>query len=132
MTRKQFFKKSEKVVKESANNLLQLSSLLEKEKKEQVNIDDALKKLDILRRNIENIFNDYERIKPPSECLLSYKKILNFLVLFQEMISENGDYLLLTKKDPKISDKLKISLIRYEELRTEFEKIKIEIKKIES
>jgi hypothetical protein len=129
MTRKQFLKKSKKTLEEIGNNLLVLMQITEKVKNKNISIKKANIMLEAIRKDIESIFNNYQRIKPPSECFFIYRKLLNNLVLFQEAVNYYRDYLNTLPNRIDSEEKLKIAAEKLECFRSDFKDLSEEIRK---
>jgi len=121
MTRKQFLKKSRKTLQKTSENLLSLMQIIEKESNQNINPETAYWKLDILRKDIESIFFEYEKLNPPFKCDNLHRRIMNLLVKFQEVIVYNQEYLRLVEKyKPESRETFRESLTKLEEFREEF------------
>jgi hypothetical protein len=119
MTKKQFLKKTKKALEETGSSILQLMDIIEKEKNNKISEEDALKKLELVRKDIEKVFNEYETIKPPSKCFPIFRKLLNNLVLLQETVNINQEYLMDTDPSQKEYNFSK-SVQNFEDYRSDF------------
>ncbi|MBU4536302.1 MAG: hypothetical protein KKF16_10985 [Euryarchaeota archaeon] len=93
MTRRQFLKKSKKALKDTSHLLVMVIEITGKEDKGKISPREVDEKWEIIRQEIESIFAGYEKIKPPSKCISFYRRILNILVDFQEMVTYKKEYL---------------------------------------
>jgi hypothetical protein len=99
MTKKQFLKKSKKCLKDTGIQLLLIREIFNREGKDQIDFDETYRKLDKIRENMETIFFQYEGLKPPSKCKPIQIKILKTLIILQDALVANLEYLILLKKD---------------------------------
>lgn len=99
MTKKQFLKKSKKCLKDTGIQLLLIREVFNRESKDQIDFDETYRKLDKIRENMETIFFQYEGLKPPSKCKPIQIKILKTLIILQDALVANLEYLILLKKD---------------------------------
>lgn len=134
MTRRQFLKKSRKALQKTTENLLSLMQIIEKEGNQTINPETAYWKLDVIREDIESIFFEYEKINPPLKCLSLHRKIVKLLIMLQEVIVTNQNYLeLLIESSPQAKDKYDESVNKLENFRNEFrilnQKVKNSLKK---
>jgi len=95
--------------------------IIEKESNQNINPETAYWKLDILRKDIESIFFEYEKLNPPFNCDSLHRRIMNLMVKFQEVIVYNQEYLRLVEKyKPESRETFRESLTKLEEFRAEF------------
>jgi len=99
MTKKQFLKKSKKCLKDTGIQLLLIREVFNREGEDQIDFDETYRKLDKIRENLETIFFQYEGLKPPSKCKPLQIKILKTLIILQDALVANLEYLILLKKD---------------------------------
>ncbi|MDI6644784.1 MAG: hypothetical protein QME14_06970 [Methanobacteriaceae archaeon] len=121
MTQRQFLKKSRKTLQKTSENLLALMQIMEKEQKQTIKHETAYWKLDVIREEIESIFFEYEKLKPPRKCDKLHLNIMDLLVKFQEVIVTNQEYLgLAEKSSPQINEKYQESENNLEEFRKDY------------
>ncbi|RJS48152.1 MAG: hypothetical protein CIT03_09835 [Methanobacterium sp.] len=116
MTRRQFLKKSKKALKDTSHLRVMVIEITGKEDKGKISPGEVEEKWETIRQEIESIFAGYEKIKPPSKCISFYRRILNILISFQEMVSYKKDYILqedlnkekIEKKRQKTSKQMEI------------------------
>ena len=93
MTNRQFLKRSKKALEETGVQILALRGLMNQEANAHISITDAIRRLDMLRKDVENTFSTYEKLEPPSECFNLHQEMLNGLILFFESIVSYLEYL---------------------------------------
>ncbi|MGZ7066980.1 MAG: hypothetical protein ACXVHT_01610 [Methanobacterium sp.] len=122
MTKKQFLKRSKKALNETGGELLLIREIIYKEKQDNMDYNEISKELDNIRKVIESIFFEFERLRPPSRCDKLYLRILRSLTTLQESVTLNSEYLSAAKNGlkEKSKDKFKESLKILEEFRKEF------------
>jgi len=125
MTKKQFLKKSKKCLKDTGIQLLLIREVFNRERKGQIDFDENRRELDKIRKNIETIFFQYEGLKPPSKCKPMQIKILKTLIILQEALVDNSEYLnLLNNGSPEEADvELVKSLDKLENFRDKFKEL---------
>lgn len=129
MTKKQFLKRSKKVLNQTGGILLLTREIMDKEKNGRIDNHEALTRVDDIRKEIESIFFQFEKRKPPSSCIRMHLRILRSLTNFQEAITLNSEYLNAIKNGRKeeAGVKLEKSIENLEEFRKEFHVICDEI-----
>jgi hypothetical protein len=125
MTRKQFKKKSSQALKDIGPSILLLMEITGKQQKKIITREEAKTRLDITRKDVEEVFFNYEKINPPRSYQSLYLKILQILTHLQEVVIRNQEY--LSHDDPQ---KLEESLKLLEEFREEYHSIRREIESI--
>jgi hypothetical protein len=110
MTKKQFLKKSKACLKDTGVELLFIREIFIKEGTGKINEKEAREKMEIARKNTEKIFFKYEKLKPPSKCKQLHMNILKTLIILQETVVLNLEYLTLINHS---SDEL--ALKKYQE-----------------
>ncbi len=85
-----------------------------------INFDESFKQLDNARKNIESIFNELDKLKPPYNCVKLHLKILKSLSTLQEAVTLNYEYLNNKKKGIGDESNLSESVKILEEFRKEF------------
>jgi len=125
MTKKQFLKKSKNCLKDTGIQLLLIREIFSKESTGKLDFDNAYHKLDKIRKNMENIFFKFEGLKPPSKCRSLQREILNTLIILQEVIVVNSEYIMLSKDGfPEESqEKFKKSIDDLENFRNKFREL---------
>lgn len=125
MTKRQFLKKSKKALNETCDSLLLFREINIKENKGAISDDDAFRKVNNIRKEIELVFFEFEKLNPPSECARLKQRILRCLINFQESVNLNWEHLLLSKDGRKSEslEYLKQSQTLLEEFRKEFNDI---------
>jgi len=68
LTKRQFLKKSAKCMDETGGLLLLLKEIIDNESQGKISNSEASKKLDIIRKEIEVIFYEFEKLNSPSKC----------------------------------------------------------------
>jgi len=129
MTKKQFLKRSKKVLNETGSILLLIMEVMNKETKGSISNDEASKQIDNIRKNIESIFFEFEKRNPPSKYVAMQLRILRALISMQESLTLNSEYLKATKAglDEVAANKLNESKEILQEFRKEFHSISEEI-----
>ncbi len=120
-TKRQLLKRSKKALKETGQQILSLRQLMNQEAHGDISTIDAHRRLDVLRRDVEDTFSTYEKANPPSECFQLYHEILNGLILFYESIVTYSEYLqakegYLEKEFPDLFRKTNENLQTYQEI----------------
>lgn len=129
MTKKQFLKRSKKSMGETGALLLLIREIMDKEVHGKITNYDASKQIEIIQKDIESIFFEFEKKKPPSKCFPLKKKIIQTLINFQEVMVIYSDYLIASKEgmEEKSQDKLKESRELLENFRKEFHSVTEEV-----
>ncbi|MDY9924070.1 hypothetical protein [Methanobacterium sp.] len=125
MTKKQFLKKSKNCLKDTGIQLLLIREIFSKESTGKLDFDNAYHKLDKIRKNMENIFFKFEGLKPPSKCKSLQREILNTLIILQEVIVVNSEYIMLSKDGftEESQEKFKKSIDDLENFRNKFREL---------
>ncbi len=125
MTKKQFLKKSKNCLKESGILLLLTREILNKERKSEISFDEANKRANELRKNIEKIFFTYEKLNPPSKCKSLQLEMLKTLIILQDVLVTNSEYITLSKDGFTLEgqEKLKKSIDELENFRNNFRRL---------
>lgn len=121
MTKRQFLKRSKKALQETGAEILALRRLMNKVSSDEISIKDAYRRLDVLRRDVENTFSKYEKLSPPSECFHLHQEILHALILFFDSIVSYSEYLQAKEDRLQVEyhdllQKSNINLQKYQEL----------------
>lgn len=122
MTKKQFLKRSAKCMDETGGLLLLLREIIDKEFQGKISNEEASKKIDSIRKEIEFIFSKFEKLNPPSKCNSLKRKILKALINLQEVVVTDCESLLAARDglSGKSQEKLKESRDLLEEFRKDF------------
>ncbi|MBI5460099.1 hypothetical protein [Methanobacterium sp.] len=125
MTKKQFLKKSKNCLKDTGIQLLLIREIFSKESTGKLDFDNDYHKLDKIRKNMENIFFKFEGLKPPSKCKSLQREILNTLIILQEVIVVNSEYIMLSKDGftEESQEKFKKSIDDLENFRNKFREL---------
>jgi hypothetical protein len=129
MTKKQFLKKSRNCLKDTGIELLLIREIFSQEMKGNIAPEETFQKLEKIRKNLEDIFFKYEGLNPPSKCNPLHRNISHTIIILQEAVVINSEYLILLKdslKDQR-DEKLKKSIDKLEEFRDEFGKLVQEV-----
>lgn len=118
MTKMQFLRRSAKCMDETGGLLLLLKEVIDKEFQGKISKSEASKKLDIIRKEIELLFEEFEKLSPPSKCNSLKQKILNILINMHEIVITNSEALSVAKEHSQ--DKLNESREQLEMFRKEF------------
>lgn len=129
MTKKQFLKKSKNCLKETGIELLLIREIFNQEINSAIDLEKALQKLENVRKRLEDIFFQYEHLNPPSKCKTVQLNILNALIILQESVVINSEYLILLKDglNEPARDKLEKSIDKLDEFRHDFKKLSKEV-----
>lgn len=129
MTKKQFLKKSKTSLKDTGVEVLLIRELYNQEKKGSISFEEAHHKLEKIRKNLENIFFQYEKLKPPSKCKKLQLRLLSILIILQESVVANAEYINSAKNGSNEHkyDKLKNSFANLEKFRNEFMNLSHEV-----
>lgn len=122
LTKRQSLKKSKECLKETGLQILLIRELMDKEAKESTGIHETHRKLDDIRRDIENTFSRYEKLNPPSECVPLKREISNALIIFHEAVVAYSESLIAAEngRDDESRNKLKESRDGLEKFRKIF------------
>lgn len=125
MTKKQFLKKSKNCLRDSGIELLLIREIYSQETKGKIDFEEAHQKLEKIRKRLEDMFFQYERLKPPSKCKQMQINLLSTLIILQESVVINSEYINLHKDgfEEAAHEKLEKSIDELERFRAEFRKI---------
>ncbi len=125
MTKKQFLKRSAKCMDETGGVLLLLREIIDQESRGKINNQDAFKRIESIRKEIESIFYRFEKSNPPARCNSLKQKILNILIKMQEIVVTDYDSLYAAREGFKerSQDKLKESKDQLEMFRNDFHEV---------
>ena len=129
MTRKQFLKRSSKTLDETGNHALVIRGLISKEKDETLDNNNAYKQAMLLIKGISSTFLNYENINPPSNCNSLHLKILHSIIILQDVVSTNYDFITLSREGRSLNalEKLEESENLLKKFRNEFRPLTIEV-----
>lgn len=129
MTKKQFLKKSKDCLKDTGIELLLIRKIFYQETQGKIDAENAYQKLEKIRESLENIFFKYEGLKPPSKCKPLHMKVLKTIIILQESIVINSEYLLLAKEglEEEEQGKLKKSMEKLDLFRDQFRDLSVEV-----
>ncbi len=129
MTKRQFLKRSKKCLRETGGLLLLIRGIMDKEIHGKIDNQEALKQMDNIRKNIESIFEGFEKNKPPSKCTSLKQRILHLLINLNEAVIANYESLMAAKNgdEEKSREKLKESRDILENFRKDFHIIVAEV-----
>jgi len=129
LTRKQFLKRSSKSLDETGSQALLIRGLIEREINGNIDKNEAQNQIKHILKGVESIFFDYEKLDPPSECVSIYRKILNCLIILQDAVAANYDYINVSAEDKEdtAKEKLERSKLFLERFRNEFRPLTIEV-----
>jgi hypothetical protein len=132
MTKKQFLKRSKKALNQTGSLILLIREIMGKETSGKISNEEASKQIDNIRKSIESIFFEFEKINPPSKYVTMHIRILRVLTDLQESVTLNSEYLSASKEglDQIANNKLKESQNHLEEFRKEFHSIADEVNKL--
>ena len=107
---------------EAGGLLLLLKGVIDKEFQGKISNPEASKKIDIIRKEIESVFYEVEKLNPPSNCSSLKQKILTVLISMQDIVVANSEYLSTAKEGLKeqSADKLIESRTKLEKFRKDF------------
>jgi hypothetical protein len=122
MTKKQFLKRSAKCMDENGGLLLLLREVINNEFQGKISNSEASKKLDIIRKELESLFHEFEKLNPPSQCNSLKQKILNVMINMQEIVVINSESLFAAKEgsNKQSQEKLNESRKKLEGFRKDF------------
>lgn len=122
LTKRQFLKRSKEALKETGIQILLFRELIDQEAKKRIKHQDARRKLDNIRRNVEDTFSRYEKLNPPSKCLPLQHRIMSTLIIFHESVVAYSEYLIAAEEGPdeESKNKLKESSERLQKFREGF------------
>lgn len=122
MTKRQFLKRSKKCLKETGTLLLLIREMMNKEVHGEIKNEDALKRINNIRKSVESLFSDFERRYPPSRCFSLKQRILNALINLEEALVINYESVLAARdgNEEESREKLKKSRNILEEFREDY------------
>ena len=122
MTKRQFLKKSKKSLDGMGSSLLLIIQIMDNEIEKKVSNKEASIRMDIIRKDIETVFSEFEKLSPPSMCFTLYHRILNALIKLHEAVVINCESLKAAKDglEEESQEKLVESIDNLEEFREDF------------
>ena len=132
MTKKQFLKKSKKVLNDTGGILLLFIEIILKEENKKINHNDASNQLNNIRKGIESIFFEFDELNPPGKCINLHLRIIRSLITLQESVNLYQQYLNTIKnnRNEKSKDNLEESRKLLEEFRKEYHLLADEVKNL--
>lgn len=129
MTKKQFLKKSKKCTGETGALLLLIREIMNKEIHGKISNQESLKQIEIIRKDTESLFFEFEKLKPLSKCFSLKQRIIHVLINFQEVMVIYSEYLTASSEgnNEKSQNKLKKSRELLEKFRKEFHSVTGEV-----
>lgn len=121
LTKRQFLKKSKKVLQETSIQSLSFRRLINQDAKDEISILETHRSLDHLRNHADDTFASYRKLKPPSKCLQLQKNIINALILFYDSLVAYSESLYARKdgledKSRQLMEKSSENLNKYLEI----------------
>jgi hypothetical protein len=131
MTKKQFLKKSSKCLDETGRYALLMRGLIIQEKDGTIDNESAYRQVKSMIEGIESTFFSYEKINPPTQCNSLHQRILHSIIMLQDSISSNYDYInMLRDKSTAAQEKFVESQNKLDEFRDYFRPLTSEIDKL--
>jgi hypothetical protein len=132
MTKKQFLKRSSKCLDETGRYALLTRGLIIQEKNGTIDNESAYRQVKSMIEGIESTFFSYEKINPPSQCNSLYQRILHSMIMLQDSISTNYDYINMLREDKLTTAKEKFeeSQDKLDQFRENFRPLTGEIDKL--
>ena len=129
LTKKQFLKRSSKCLDEIGKQALLMRVLVEDEINGTIDKKEAYNKIKHILKEVERIFFDYEDLNSPPECVSLHLKILNCLIILQDAVAANYDYINVPAEEKPVTanEKLEKSKVLLERFRSEFRPITSEV-----
>jgi len=129
LTKKQFLKRSSKCLDETGKQALLIRGLIEHEINGTIDKNEAYNQIKHILKEVETIFFDYEDLNSPSECVSLHLKILNCLIILQDAVAANYDYINVPAEEKTVTanEKLEKSKVLLERFRSEFRPITSEV-----
>ncbi len=129
MTKKQFLKKSKKCLKDIGIELLLIREITYQETNNSANFEEAYQKMEKIRKTIEEIFFQYETLKAPTKCKKIQLNLLSAIIILQESVVANIEYINLLKNGLKkpAREKFKKSIDDLEKFRETYRTLSQEV-----
>ncbi len=109
LTKRQFLKRSKEALQETGVQVLSLRGLMNQEAKGEIDLLEAQRSLDALRKTAEDTFSRYQKLNPPSKCFSLQQNIINTLIIFYESLVAYSESLLAKEED---SEEKSLNLLR--------------------
>ncbi len=106
MTRKQFLKRSKECLDAQGIHLLNISQLINLELSGNMNEKNSYTRIRAIMKDLDSIFERYQKLNPPSDCVKTKSRILNSLILLQETATACYEYVSGAINNYKDSSKL--------------------------
>jgi hypothetical protein len=128
LTKKQFLKRSKICINETSTQALLISELINLEKEEKIDNQEAYKRIKGIMNGVETAFFDYEVLSPPDICVSLHLKILHSLITLQESVAANYDFVVFSKdREKEKAEKLEESGTLLDKFKMEFKPITTEV-----
>jgi len=107
---------------ETGGLLLLLKEIIDKESQAKISNQEASKRIDNIRKEIESLFYEFEKLNPPSKCNSLKQKTLNVLINLQEIVVTDSEFLSAAREglDKQSQNKLRESIDQLEKFRKDF------------
>lgn len=129
LTKRQFIKRSKECLDAEGIHSLTINELIEGELSGKIDTQESYQRIRAVMKDLDSIFQRYEKLNPPSSCISTKLKILNSFVLLQESASALYDHITeeLNNKNLEDKDKLNESKLLLNKFRTIFRPLTNEI-----
>lgn len=128
LTKKQFLKRSKTCINETGNHALSISELINLEQEEKIDHQEAYQRIKGIMNGVEKAFFRYEVLSPPDRCVSLHLKVLHSLIILQESVAANYDYVVFSEDHEKEkAEKLEESVKLLDKFRFEFGPITTEV-----
>jgi len=129
LTKRQFLKRSAICLDETGKMVLLISELMDLETEGNLDKKEVYKRINIIIKGVESVFFKYEGLNPPSKCVSLHLKIINILIMLQEAISVNYEYItaIIEGNEEVVAERLLNSNILLEKFRKEFRPLTTEV-----
>ena len=128
LTKKQFLKRSKTCINETGNQALSISELINLEQEEKIDHQEAYQRIKGIMNGVEKAFFRYEILSPPDRCVSLHLKVLHSLIILQESVAANYDYVVFSEDHEKEkAEKLEESVKLLDKFRFEFGPITTEV-----
>jgi hypothetical protein len=131
MTRKQFLKRTKECLDAQGIHLINISELINLEISSKMDEKEAYTRIRAIMKDLDSIFDRYQSLNPPFDCIKTKSEILNSIVLLQETATAFYEYV-STKINKKYKDssKLEESNFLLNKFRESFKPLNISINTI--
>lgn len=130
LTKKQFLKRSKECLDAQGIHLLNINELLHLESDGRISKTESYKRIRAVMKDLDIVFQRYQKLVPPSNCVETKLEILNSIVLLQEAATAIYDstHTVTTKEEQEFDKtKLKESQILLDNFRRVFQPLTKEI-----